>query len=159
MTTKVSHVLLATDGSEGSLQAAKFVAAVSGPLKAQVTILTVHSNEVLMLNPMGTTVLPAATPETSLNLDEIRTAIEDQASNTIIADTQAELGDLPNIEVKQLWGQTAEIICDYAQDYDVDLIVIGSRGRSAFERLLLGSVSTQVAQHSPCPVTIVHGKS
>jgi nucleotide-binding universal stress UspA family protein len=159
MTTNVSHILLATDGSEGALQAAKFVAGISGPLNAKVTVITVHNDDALILHAMGPTVLPAAIPETSLNLDEIRTATEKQAANTIIADTQSALGNLAKIEIKQLWGHAAEVICNYARDHDVDLVVIGSRGRSKFVRLLLGSVCTQVAQHSPCPVTIVHGNT
>ena len=36
-----------------------------------------------------------------------------------------------------------------------DLIVMGTRGRSNFTRLLLGSVTTQVASHATCPVTLV----
>jgi nucleotide-binding universal stress UspA family protein len=38
---------------------------------------------------------------------------------------------------------------------DVDLLVVGSRGRGGFKGLVLGSVSQQVAQHAPCPVVIV----
>jgi nucleotide-binding universal stress UspA family protein len=42
-----------------------------------------------------------------------------------------------------------------ADDEDVDLIVLGSRGLGGYPELLLGSTSTQVAQHSSRPVTIV----
>ncbi len=91
-----------------------------------------------------------------MNVEEIKVATEKRALETTLADTQAALGDLPNVELAQIWGHTAEAICDYAQANDVDLLVIGSRGRSTVARLLLGSVSTQVAHHSPCPVTIVH---
>ena len=55
-----------------------------------------------------------------------------------------------------VWGHPAEAICKYAEQHKTDLIVMGSRGRSAFTQLVLGSVSTQVPHHAPCPVTVAH---
>lgn len=156
MADGIAKILLATDGSEGSMHAARFAATLAKALSARVTVLTVHDDDVLMLHAMGPAVWPAAVPDASLNLEEIKSATEKRASDTTLAETKAELGDLPDVEVDQIWGHTAEAICDYAREKAFDLVVIGSRGRSAFARLLLGSVSTQVAQHSPCPVTIVH---
>jgi len=156
MTGNISKILLATDGSEGAFHAAKFAATIAQSLGAKVIILTVHDDDVLMLHAMGPAVWPAAVPDASLNVEEIKSATEKKAIETTLADTKAALGSLADIEVDQIWGHTAEAICDYAGEKSVDLIVIGSRGRSVFARLLLGSVSTQVAHHSPCPVTIVH---
>tara|TARA_B100001123_G_scaffold323234_1_gene362876 strand:- start:546 stop:1016 length:471 start_codon:yes stop_codon:yes gene_type:complete len=156
MSGNISKILLATDGSEGSLHAAKFTATIAHSLNARVVILTVHDDDVLMLNTMGPAVWPTAVPDASLDIEDIKSATEKQAIETTLTKTKAALGALEDIEVDQIWGHTAEAICDYAGEKSIDLIVIGSRGRSVFSRLLLGSVSTQVAHHSPCPVTIVH---
>ena len=98
---------------------------------------------------------PATIPNSALNFEEFKASIEKHADETIIADTKAALGDLSNIRVVQTWGHTAEAICNYANANKFDLVVVGARGRSAFARLLLGSVAAQVAQHCSCPVTIV----
>lgn len=156
MAGKIEKILLATDGSEGSLHAAAFTQTIARANNATVTILTVHDEDVLLLNVMGPAVWPAAVPDASVNIEEIKVATEKRALESTLADTQAALGDLKNVDLAQIWGHTAEAICDYAEANAIDLIIIGSRGRSAVSRLLLGSVSTQVAHHSPCPVTIVH---
>ena len=48
-----------------------------------------------------------------------------------------------------------ESIIDYASNYDVDLIVIGTRGRTGLKRLIMGSVANGVVQHAHCPVLLV----
>ena len=62
-----------------------------------------------------------------------------------------------NIPIRALseLGDPAKIIIEYANSNDCDLIVMGSRGRSAFKELLLGSVTLKVTHHAKCPVMVV----
>jgi nucleotide-binding universal stress UspA family protein len=46
-------------------------------------------------------------------------------------------------------------IVEYAESQGVDLIVIGTTGRSGFKKLLLGSVASGVVNYSTCPVMVV----
>jgi nucleotide-binding universal stress UspA family protein len=46
-------------------------------------------------------------------------------------------------------------IIDYVTSRDVDLIVIGTKGRPGLKRLLMGSVANGVVQHAHCPVLLV----
>ncbi len=52
-------------------------------------------------------------------------------------------------------GATAEQIVRYAEERDVDLIVMGTHGRTGMAHLLMGSVAEQVVRTAPCPVTLV----
>ncbi|MFN3218889.1 MAG: universal stress protein [Acidimicrobiales bacterium] len=59
------------------------------------------------------------------------------------------------IEVSTYLGGAARAILEAVDDADADLVVVGCRGRGGFRRLLLGSVSHQVATHSDRPCVIV----
>ena len=62
-----------------------------------------------------------------------------------------------NISIKTFsdLGDPAKIIIELAKNNDYDLIIMGSRGRSTFKELLLGSVTQKVAHHAKCPIMIV----
>lgn len=49
----------------------------------------------------------------------------------------------------------AGAVIDFAKEKGIDLIVVGSRGRGAIERFLLGSVATKIVTHAPCSVLVV----
>ncbi|AKB49428.1 Universal stress protein [Methanosarcina barkeri str. Wiesmoor] len=55
-----------------------------------------------------------------------------------------------------LKGNAAEKILDFAENQKVDMIVIGSTGKSGVERFMLGSVSEKVMRNSKIPVLVVH---
>lgn len=56
----------------------------------------------------------------------------------------------------QFWGNPGRDICDLAQAWSADLILVGSRGLSGLKEMFLGSVSNYVTHHAPCSVLIVH---
>jgi nucleotide-binding universal stress UspA family protein len=52
-------------------------------------------------------------------------------------------------------GHPVQVLLDLAEEVEADVIVVGSRGFGGFPQMLLGSTSTQLAQHSRRPVLIV----
>jgi nucleotide-binding universal stress UspA family protein len=52
-------------------------------------------------------------------------------------------------------GHPVQVLLDVAEEIDADVLVVGSRGFGGFPQMLLGSTSTQLAQHSRRPVVIV----
>lgn len=54
-------------------------------------------------------------------------------------------------------GSASDVVVEIADQQDGDLIVVGSRGLSRTQRMLIGSVSHRVAHHAPCDVLIVRG--
>lgn len=69
---------------------------------------------------------------------------------------QAKLPGLSELEIVK--GDPAEEIIRLANIYQTDLIVVGSRGLTGMNRILLGSVSSQVVADAPCSVLVVRPK-
>jgi universal stress protein A len=53
----------------------------------------------------------------------------------------------------------ADAILEFARNAEVDLIVMGTHGRSAMQRVLMGSVAERVVRAAPCPVLTVRGSA
>jgi len=71
----------------------------------------------------------------------------------LAADSDADL------ETERTVGDPAREIVDYAEDHEIDQIVMGSHGRTGATRLLLGSVAELVVRRSPVPVTVVRDET
>lgn len=151
--TAISHILVPTDGSEGALHAAELAGNLARSLDAKVTVLYVQDEDQILSLAWG---LPGGGPNGSDSIEQVRSALEKRAQENELPETTKALGKLSKEPDAILtWGHSSEEICQYATNHNVDLIVIGSHGRSKLKRAFLGSVSQAVANQAPCPVTIV----
>ena len=140
------HVLVPIDESERAEEALEF--ALSAYPDARLT--AVH-----VLDPVdagGATGLEAGDPG---SYDEVWTERREAADRLLeaAADRARERG--VSLETERLVGSVSNAIVDFADERDVDHIVVGSHGRTGASRVLLGSVAEKVARRAPVPVTIV----
>jgi nucleotide-binding universal stress UspA family protein len=136
------RVLVAVDGSEPALEAARVAGRLARVTAARLTLLAVYDPPSAALGePNYSSALRAA-------LDEARRIVE-QAREAVIG------AGGPDPETAWLGGAPAETIMATARDGGHDLIVMGTRGRGWLGAALLGSVSSAVAAHAGRPVLVV----
>ena len=143
-------VLLAVDGSANSNFAIEEVARRPWPAETEVRVITtVETPAIMGIEPW------AATPAYFEQLDS---SVKDNARNVLDAAIK-KLSDSVKQALKisgdVLDGSPTQKIVEEAEKWNADLIVMGSRGLGAWNRLLLGSVSSGVVHHARCSVEIV----
>ncbi len=62
-------------------------------------------------------------------------------------------------EFIQRQGNPGRVICELCRELEIDLIILGRRGRSGLQELLLGSVSNYVNHHAPCSVLTIQNQA
>lgn len=142
-------ILLAVDGSECSMAAVDETARIPWPKDSALKIISVAE--------MPLQVLAGPMPMPSHYFTEWEKALEDQAvANTTKALSRYyESGGVDiKVTTKATKGDPREAILDEASHWDTDLIIIGTHGYNAFERLWLGSVSRTVASHAKCSILV-----
>jgi nucleotide-binding universal stress UspA family protein len=151
----MTRVLLATDGSDGAISAARKALELVGR-DAEVSLLTVVDIRPEIAAGTAATgigveplAVPMASPEVTAELGEVLDEHGDEALERTARELQLE-GDRLVAH-----GDAATEICRVAEEGNFDVIVVGSHGRGLVKRVLLGSVSHHVVQHAPCPVLVV----
>lgn len=85
--------------------------------------------------------------------EEIRASIKEYGTN-LLADVVDQFGNVETQTALQT-GNPYEVILDYTKDHAIDLVVMGTHGRTGLDRYLIGSVTEKVVRMSDVPVLTV----
>ncbi len=138
------RILVATDGSENARRAASYGINIAKTTGAEVHALYVISTQ------------HAVTTRTVMGWSE---AFEEYLANkggAAIADVK-NLGEEAGVKVEPafLKGIPADKILEYAEESNIDLIVMGTHGLTGIKKFLIGSVAEKVVRHSRVPVMVI----
>lgn len=82
-------------------------------------------------------------------------AAEDEVPEALHRNVHEVLGEEADVRTRLVAGPPAQAVAEYAEEQDVDLVVLSSHGRTGLERVLMGSVAESVGRRAPCPVLTV----
>jgi nucleotide-binding universal stress UspA family protein len=138
-------IVVGVDGSPNSERALDWAMKQAAAVRAPLTVITVHE---VPKSYWGN--IPVTGPADEPVLEALGHAVQQMTDRAV-----SRLGGAgpASVTVRAASGFVVKELVDASQD--ADLVVVGVRGASSFTRLLMGSVSSEVVQHSACPVVIV----
>jgi nucleotide-binding universal stress UspA family protein len=148
--TRISKILVAIDGSEHSFKASECALELAKSFGAQLYAVTV-------------TYIPASD---HLSQKEVlsKSLVEDSSNNSMKDagnwfENFTQNAKEDNIQLKTELINSARpvdyVILEYAEEQKIDLIVVGTRGRTGFKKLMLGSIASSIVTYAHCPVMVV----
>lgn len=138
-----NKILVPTDGSEYAKKAQKhalFLAKVSG---AEIVAVSVTENNFVNGLPLDDEVY------------QLNQILNERSEENLKEFDKLNEDDLKITHVVRE-GSPAKVILDVAKEEAVDLIVMGSSGKSGFDRFIMGSVADKVVNSAKCAVLVVH---
>ena len=146
----LNHVLVATDFGEASDAALNYGKALARTFGAALHVIHVTDDLASHIMP------PALSP---INLGPLQAGLERDAQEMLDARISGE-------DLLELRARTAivtsitpgQAILDYAGHADIDLIIVGTHGRTGLAHLFLGSIAERIVRSAPCPVLTVRAR-
>ncbi|WP_132058695.1 universal stress protein [Halorussus amylolyticus] len=135
------RILVPTDGSEGA----------GAAVERAIDLAKTYDAELHALN-----VVNVATLSVEVNTARIIESLEEQGADATEAVVErAETAGVGDVQTAVVHGIPHGAILEYVEDHDIDLVVMGTHGRSGLDRYLLGSVTEKVVRKSDVPVLTV----
>lgn len=145
------NILVAIDGSEKSMKATEYAIdniAINQKANVQmivVTVIELNLSIFLTAPAFGLEEHEGKRKQAKEWLNNIEKLIQRKDKNIKF---KLDILEDPTLKV-------SSIIINYAESENVDLIVVGNRGRRGFKRMLLGSVASDIVTYAHCPVLVV----
>lgn len=141
----MQRIIVATDGSAGANRAVDTAAKLAKASGADLSILTIGGN----VTGGELRKLADAAGDLSKTMEAAANKVLTQARKRAL-----RIG-ARTVKLQTGWGDPAETIIDAVRRGNVDMLVVGRRGRGRLSGLLLGSVSQKLASLAPCVVVVV----
>ncbi|MBS0201275.1 MAG: universal stress protein [Planctomycetes bacterium] len=149
MPVSLGRILVVTDFSQSANRALKYADVIAEMFCADLHVLHVVVEPLPLPGPNGAWIRPEdALPAM------VTQAEQDLAEN--VRQAQLHCGSPPICAIRV--GFPLEQILKYAEDNDIDVIVVGTHGHRGLSRLLLGSVAEKLVRMARCPVMTVHAE-
>jgi nucleotide-binding universal stress UspA family protein len=149
---RIKRILLPTDFSDCANQARDYACLLAEQLGAELHLLHVLSDPLQSAPAFG---MGLVSPELLKRSDEDHRKLEAAARGKLNATLNEDWKAGKEVACRICWGNPfVEIVRD-AREHEVDLIVMGTHGRSGLSHALLGSIAENVVRHAPCPVLTV----
>lgn len=139
----MQSIIVGTDGSPSAVVAVRRAIEVAKGSGAVVHLVTAFPDVPSYRERIG-----SSAKRDPINLREVAESVLARAAGELTSQGV-------DVETSAREGDAANVILDVAQEQNADLIVVGARGLTGFERFLLGSVSSKLSHHAPCSVMIV----
>jgi nucleotide-binding universal stress UspA family protein len=165
---KFSKILVGIDGSKPSMDAVDYAITLAQKVNAELTALYVESTPVRDDYTSDTPedqipdtvkhIVHNAKKESEPWFAEIAEKVRaSAAAATVKENTEETVGRVIQLKTIVIISPLSVIgnITEYAEHENIDLLIVGTRGRSGFKRLLLGSIASGVVTHAHCPVMVV----
>ncbi len=140
----ISEILVPVDGSDNAMRAVRYAVQLAESLGVRIRLFYVFPVSSVEVIGMG-----------GISRDDIDHAAQ-AAAQRVFDEVHEQLGEIGvTISDDTSVGDAAEEIIRCTEDDEQLLVVIGRRGLSTMQKLLLGSVSEKVVRHAHSPVTVV----
>jgi nucleotide-binding universal stress UspA family protein len=142
---EIKKILCATDFSEGSLHSLPYAVDLAKRYGAKLYLIHV----IYDVTKTSGWYVPHA------SLDQMYQDMTKDAKAQLEKSFVDEMRGFKDIEHVVLTGVPYQEISRFSEENKIDLIVIGTHGRTGLDRMLFGSTAEQVVRHAPCPVITV----
>lgn len=139
------RIAIAVDGSENSLRAVREAVTVSNALKQTPELLLLNVHLSALISPVAK----------GIDRHQIEQYMDQIAEEELKEARQAMSEAGIAVKVIKGHGEVAPTIIDIIKKENIDMMVMGGKGRSSLSDLILGSITTKLISISPVPVLVV----